>query len=105
MHQAKLYAVCGYRKARFIASKLPFAAPKLLRQVFVAQQADEVWVIDITQIYTHEGWLYLAAVIGLYSRAVVGWRMQEHIRKTLVLDATLMAKWRRQPKLPVVIHY
>ena len=51
-----------------------------------------------------KGWLYLAAVIDLYSRAVVGWSMQGHIRTELVLDAMLMAKWRRQPKQPVVIH-
>ena len=104
MHNAKLYAIRGYRKARFKAGKPAIAAPNRLRQVFVAQQVDEVWVTDITQIYTHEGWLYLAAVIDLYSRAVVGWSMQGHIRTELVLDAMLMAKWRRQPKQPVVIH-
>jgi putative transposase len=48
--------------------------------------------------------LYVAVVIDLYSRAVVGWSMQSHIRTELVLDAMLMAKWRRQPKQSVVIH-
>ena len=104
MHQAKLHAVRGYRKARFQVGKPAIAAPNRLRQVFVATSPDDVWVTDITQIYTHEGWLYLAVVIDLYSRAVVGWSMQSHIRTELVLDAMLMAKWRRQPKLPVVIH-
>ena len=104
MHQAKVHAVRGYRRARYKAGKPATAAPNLLRQVFVASAPDEVWVTDITQIYTHEGWLYLAAVIDLYSRAVVGWSMQGHIRTELVLDAMLMAKWRRQPKQPVVIH-
>ena len=104
MHQAKLQAIRVYRKARYKAGKPAIAAPNRLRQVFVASRADEVWVTDITQIYTHEGWLYLATVIDLYSRAVVGWSMQSHIRTELVLDAMLMAKWRRQPKLPVVIH-
>ena len=51
----------------------------------------------------HEGWLYVAVVIDLYSRAVVGWSMQPHIRTELVL-AMMMAKWRRQPKAPVIIH-
>ena len=98
MHQAEIHAVRGYRKARFQAGKPAIAAPNRLRQVFVATSPDEVWVTDITQIYTHEGWLYLAAVIDLYSRAVVGWSMQSHIRTELVLDAMLMAKWRGQPK-------
>ena len=104
MQNAKLHAIRGYRKARYKAGKPAVAAPNRLRQVFVATLPDEVWVTDITQIYTHEGWLYLAAVIDLYSRAVVGWSMQSHIRTELVLDAMLMAKWRRQPKQPVVIH-
>jgi putative transposase len=81
-----------------------FAAPNRLRQVFVATAPDEAWVTDITQIYSHEGWLYVAVVIDLYSRAVVGWSMQSHIRTELVLDAMLMAKWRRQSKQSVVIH-
>ena len=104
MHQARLHAVRGYRKARYKAGKPAIAAPNRLRQVFVATAPDEAWVTDITQIYTHEGWLYLAAVIDLYSRAVVGWSMQGHTRTELVLDAMLMAKWRRQPKQSVLIH-
>ena len=93
MHQAKVHAVRGYRRARYKAGKPATTAPNRLRQVFVASAPDEAWVRDITQIYTHEGWLYLAAVIDLYSRAVVGWSVQGHIRTALVLDAMLMAKW------------
>ena len=104
MHQAKLLAVRGYRKARYKAGKPAIASPNRLRQVFTANAADEAWVTDITQLYTHEGWLYIAVVIDLYSRAVVGWSMQPHIRTELVLDAMMMAKWRRQPKAPVIIH-
>ena len=104
MHQATLHAVRDYHKARYKAGKPAIASPNRLRQVFIATAPDEAWVTDITQIYTHEGWLYLAAVIDLYSRAVVGWSMQHHIRTELVLDAMLMAKWRRQPKQAVVIH-
>ena len=80
MHQAEIHAVRGYRKARFQAGKPAITAPNRLRQVFVASATDETRVTDITQIYTHEGWLYLAAVTDLYSRAVVGWSMQGHIR-------------------------
>ena len=104
MHQAKLFAVRGYRKARYKTGKPAIASPNRLRQVFTAQTADEAWVTDITQIYTHQGWLYIAVVIDLYSRAVVGWSMQPHIRTELVLDAMMMAKWRRQPKRAVTIH-
>ena len=104
MHQANLQAVRGYRPTRYKVGKPATTAPNRLRQVFVATAPDEAWVTDITQIYTHEGWLYIAVVIDLYSRAVVGWSMQPHIRTELVLDAMLMAKWRRQPKQPLVIH-
>ena len=92
MHQAKVHAVRGYSRARYKAGKPATTAPNRLRQVFVASATDETRVTDIAQIYTHEGWLYLAAVIDLYSRAVVGWSMQGHIRTGLVLDAMLMAK-------------
>lgn len=80
MHQVNLQAVRGYRRARYKVGKPATTAPNRLRQVFVASAPDEVWVTDITQIYTHEGWLYIAVVIDLYSRAVVGWSMQPHIR-------------------------
>ena len=104
MHQAKLFAVRGYRKARYKAVKPAIASPNRLHQVFTAQTADEAWVTDITQIDTHEGWLTVAVVIDLYSRTAVGWSMQGHTRTALVLGAMLMAKWRRQPKREVMIH-
>ena len=55
-------------------------------------------------IRTHEGWLYLAVVIDLFSRQVVGWSMGSRIDTSLVLDALVMALWRRQPKAPVTVH-
>ena len=55
MHQAKLHAVRGYRRIRYKAGKPAIAAPNRLRQVFLATIPDEVWVTDITQLYTHEG--------------------------------------------------
>jgi putative transposase len=61
-------------------------------------------VTDITYIRTHEGWLYLAVVIDLFSRLVVGWSMKSRITTDLVLDALLMALWRRNPKNKVLIH-
>ena len=59
---------------------------------------------DITYIRTHEGWLYLAVLIDLHSRLVVGWSMQAHIETRLVLDALTMAIWRRKPKNSLIIH-
>jgi putative transposase len=75
-----------------------------LQQQFEVSRPDEVWVTDITQIRTYEGWLYVAVVVDLYSRAVVGWSMHANMRTEVVLDAMLMAKWRRQPQKPVMIH-
>ena len=59
---------------------------------------------DITHIRTHEGWLYLAVVIDLYSRKVIGWSMQSRIKKELILNALLMAVWRRKPEILVTVH-
>ncbi len=59
---------------------------------------------DITHIRTHEAWLYLAVVVDLFSRRVIGWSMQSRITKELVLDALLMALWRRNPKSQVLVH-
>ncbi len=59
---------------------------------------------DITYIKTHEGWLYLAVVVDLFSRRVIGWSMKSRITKELVLDALLMAVWRRSPKAKVPVH-
>jgi len=71
------------------------AAPNRLEQRFNVDQADTAWVTDITYIRTYEGWLYLAVVIDLYSRAVVGWSMKSTMATEIVLDALLMAVWRR----------
>ena len=59
---------------------------------------------DITYIRTWQGWLYLAIVLDLFSRKVVGWSMKATLAKELVLDALIMAVWRRRPQQPVLIH-
>ena len=63
-----------------------------------------MWVTDITHIRIHEGWLYLAVVVDLFSRRVIGWSMKPRVTKELVLDALLMAVWRRSPKTQVMVH-
>lgn len=65
---------------------------------------DRVWVTDITYVRTLEGFAYLAVVIDLYSRRVVGWAMQSRQTTDVVLQALLMAVWRRKPKNKVPIH-
>lgn len=79
-------------------------APNLLDQKFHAEQPDQVWVGDITYIGTSEGWLYLAVLIDLCTRKVVGWSMSEHIDTTLALDALDMAVANRKPN-PGLIHH
>jgi len=78
--------------------------PNILQRQFNPQAPNESWVTDITYIRTHEGWLYLAVVLDLFSRWVIGWSMQSRITKELALDALLMAVWRRKPEGKVVVH-
>ncbi len=59
---------------------------------------------DITYIRPHEGWLYLAVVVDLFSRKVIGWSMQPRMTKEIVLKALLMAVWRRNPQKQVLVH-
>ena len=82
---------------------LPIAPNHLDRQFTVAQP-NQTYVGDITYIHTQEGWLYLAVVIDLYSRQVVGCSMAEHMRAKLVNDALLMAVWKRKPGKGLIWH-
>ena len=79
-------------------------APNLLDQNFDVANRDEVWCSDITYLRTAEGWLYLAAVIDLYSRRIVGWSMRDNMRKGLVLDALDMALRSRKPATGAIHH-
>jgi putative transposase len=104
MHQASLRAQVGYRRPRHRSGASHVVTPNRLNRQFEPQLPDHAWVTDITHIRTHEGWLYLAVVVDLFSRRVIGWSMQSRITKDLVLDALLMAVWRRNPKSKVIIH-
>ncbi len=79
-------------------------APDLVNRDFTATRPNETWVADITYVPTHEGWLFLAAVMDLYSRKIVGWSMREDLEAPLVVDAISMAIARRKPK-PGLIHH
>lgn len=79
-------------------------APNLLKQDFTTDRPDHKWLADITYIPTQEGWLYLAAILDLYTRRIVGWSMSERMTSDLTLSALRMAIGQRQPA-PGLIHH
>jgi putative transposase len=79
-------------------------APDLVQRRFNPEAPNQLWSGDITYIATDEGWLYLAAVIDLFSRQVVGWSMQSHMQTSLVTDALRMAWFRRHPQPGLIFH-
>jgi len=83
--------------------KMPIA-DNLLNREFNVSQPDQAYVGDITYIHTEEGWLYLAVVIDLFSRQVVGWAMADNMKADLVNDALLMAIWKRKPNRGLLSH-
>jgi len=85
-------------------SRKTVAAPNRLEQQFTAKRPNERWVSDITFIPTRAGWLYLAVIIDLYSRAVIGWAMHKRMRTGLVTDALKMALMRRKVRSPLLLH-
>jgi putative transposase len=105
MKRAGLRAQVDYRRRpRHRSGQVSVVAPNRLQQKFTTQAPDEAWVTDITHIRTHEGWLYLAIVLDLFSRGVIGWSMQPRITRDIVLDVLLMAVWRRKPMSTVTVH-
>ena len=104
MKQEGLKSQVGYRKPRYKSGKVAILAENHLKQDFDVKEPNQAWVTDITYIRTYEGWLFLAVVIDLFSRQVVGWSMQPKMHVDLVLNALLMAVWRRKPKNEVLIH-
>lgn len=104
MRANKIAARRDYKTFRHRYSKPAQAAPNRLGQQFVVDAPDRAWVTDITYIRTYQGWLYLAVVLDLFSRKVIGWSMKSTLAKELALDSILMAAWRRKPTQPVIIH-
>ncbi|MFA0926893.1 IS3-like element ISPsy29 family transposase [Pseudomonas syringae pv. tagetis] len=95
----------GYRRRPGkYGGKPAVASPNLLKREFDVVEPNKVWVTDITYIRTYEGWLYLAVVLDLFSRQVVGWSMKSQMTSDLAIDALLMAVWRRKPKQEVMVH-
>jgi len=83
---------------------MQWIAPNQLNRCFWADRPNKVWVGDVTAIATRMGWLYLAVMLDLYSRKIIGWSMSNRIDKQLVLDALDMALVRRQPESEVLHH-
>jgi len=92
-----------FRSRRAAYNSMP-PAPNLLNREFQTKLADRVWVGDVTFIQTREGVLYLAVLLDLYSRRVVGWAMSSKINQPLVTDALQMAIERRQPAAGLIHH-
>lgn len=95
-------ALRGYKAPRIIHGRPSIIAPNKLERAFTVTLPDIAWVTDITYIRTWQGWLYLAVVVDLYSRKVVGWSMKPTLARHIVLDALMMAVWRRRPKTKVL---
>jgi transposase InsO family protein len=79
-------------------------APDRLQRCFGQRKINQAWVSDTTFIRTRQGWLYLAVMLDLYSRQVIGWAMSDRNDTKLVSDALMMAKWRRGELKDVIVH-
>jgi putative transposase len=102
MRVNKIRAVRGYRIRHSAASKPSKLIPNVLQRKFDVASPNKAWVTDITYIRTWEGWLYLAVVMDLFSRKIVGWSTRPTIARELVLDAVLMAVRRRRARGTVI---
>ncbi|WNI84996.1 IS3 family transposase [Citrobacter portucalensis] len=104
MNRAGIKAQVGYRSPRARKGEASIVSPNRLQRQFNPDAPDKRWVTDITYIRTYEGWLYLAVVVDLFSRKIIGWSMQSRMTKDIVLNALLMAVWRRNPQKQVLVH-
>ncbi len=103
MHKAGLKG-CPKRRFRVTTKSGLARASNLLEQDFSAATANERWASDITYIWTGQGWLYLAVVMDLYSRRIIGWSMSRRINRHLVLSALNMALAQRRPQSDLIHH-
>ena len=105
MRLAGIKAQRGYRVPRGYYSGTPdIIAPNKLQRNFVVEAPNQWWVGDIPYIHTHEGFLFLAVVMDLYARNIVGWSMSRCQNRQVVLQAVLMALWQREARQPMILH-
>ena len=103
MRENGVRAKGGYRTRRYVAGGKPAELiPNLVKRNFTVSQPNRVWVTDITYVRTWEGWLYLAVVLDLFSRKVIGWAIRHTIQRELVIDALLKAIRERGPTDTIV---
>jgi len=105
----KQEGLCGRQKARYRVQTTDsnhdqLIAPNRLAEAPKATAPNQIWVADITYIQTGENWLFVAAILDLYSRKIVGWAMGEHIDTALILKALFMALLHRQPPANLLFH-
>jgi putative transposase len=103
MHKANIVPKAIRRFRLTTDSRNTTASPNLLRRVFQVKRANHSWASDITYIPTREGWLYLAAILDLHSRAIVGWAMSKRLDSQLATDALVMALAKRGAA-PTLLH-
>ncbi|RXI35442.1 IS3 family transposase [Malaciobacter mytili] len=104
MKESKLCGIGNYRKKpKYKAGSIHKAHPNHLKQCFITKTPNESWVSDITYIRTHEGWLYLAIVLDLFSRKIIGWETSHRQTTQLLLNALKKAIY-RVPDTGVILH-
>ncbi len=102
MRENGIRALAGDRTRRYVAGKPAELIPNLVKWKFDVSKPDRVWVTDITYVRTWEGWLYVAIILDLFSRKVVGWATSQTMRRELALDAILMAARQRKPNGTII---
>jgi putative transposase len=102
MRVNKIVALHGYRTRHYSVGKPSVLIPNLVKRQFNVERPNRIWATDITYIRTWEGWLYLAVVMDLFSRKIVGWATRSTIHRELVLDAVMMAVRQRRPKGAII---
>ena len=105
MQQANIKAQRGYREPRYHPNVAEHpVAGNLLKREFEVEAPNQWWVSDITYIRTYEGFLFIAVVMDLFARNIIGWAMDSRMKEELVLEALTMAYWRRKPEDRVMLH-
>ena len=104
MRENKIRAKIGYKRRYIKGGKPASVADNILNRDFSPDGPDQAWVSDITYVRTYEGFLYLAVVVDLFSRRVIGWSMDKNIDRHLIIKALMAAILKRQPKQTVLVH-
>lgn len=102
---SQIKALRGYKAPRNRVGRPAVTANHQLNRELNYAEPNKAWVTDISYIRTYEGFLYLAVILDLHSRRVIGWSMKVSMAKKIVIEVLLMANWRRSFKQPVIIYF